>query len=142
MYIYILLRRNVYIFVQRYQISSGIEDFVATAFKKLHDRLSVCQQPTPSIVSRCIGFNTFILSVMPYTMSFFGLNSQELNRLRQTAVGFYLKKALDCCGDSPLYSTFFKGLLQCWTRAYLRWLPPLALHPPKKTQIHVYKLNV
>ena len=29
---------------------------------------------------------------MPYTMSFFGLNSQELNRLRQTAVGFILKR--------------------------------------------------
>ena len=43
-------------------------------------------------MSRCIGFNTFILSVMPYTMSFFGLNINEFNRLRQTAVGFILKR--------------------------------------------------
>ena len=33
-----------------------------------------------------------ILSVMPYTMSFFGLNTKELNCLRQTAVGFILKR--------------------------------------------------
>ena len=29
---------------------------------------------------------------MPYTISFFGLNTKELNRLRQTAVGFILKR--------------------------------------------------
>ena len=77
---------------QYYQQASGIEEYVATPFKKLHDRLKSFQQPTLSIVSRCIGFNTFILSVMPYTMSFFGLNTKELNRLRQTAVGFILKR--------------------------------------------------
>ena len=77
---------------QYYQQSSGIEEFVATPFKKLHERLKSFQQPTLSIISRCIGFNTFILSVMPYTMSFFGLNTNELNRLRQTAVGFILKR--------------------------------------------------
>ena len=77
---------------QEYQLSNGIEESVATPFKKPHERLKSFQQPTLSIVSRCIGFNTFILSVMPYTMSFFGLNTQELNRLRQTAVGFILKR--------------------------------------------------
>ena len=77
---------------QKYQLSSGIEEFVATPFKKLHERLKSFQQPTLSIMSRCIGFNIFILSFMPYTMSFLGLNTHELNRLRQTAVGFILKK--------------------------------------------------
>ena len=77
---------------QYYQQSSGIEEYVATPFKRLHDRLKSFQQPTLSIMSRCIGFNTFILSVMPYTMSFFGLITNELNRLRQTAVGFILKR--------------------------------------------------
>ena len=77
---------------QAYQLPSGIEEFVATPFRKLHERLKSFQQPTLSVVSRCIGFNTFILSVMPYTMSFFGLNTRELNRLRQTAVGFILKR--------------------------------------------------
>ena len=62
---------------QYYQQSSGIEEYVATPFKKFHDRLKSFQQPTLSIVSRCIGFNTFILSVMPYTMSFFGLNTKS-----------------------------------------------------------------
>ena len=54
---------------QYYQQASGIEEYVATPFKKLHDRLKSFQQPTLSIVSRCIGFNAFILGVMPYTMS-------------------------------------------------------------------------
>ena len=79
-------------YYQHYQQTSGIEEYVATPFKKLHDRLKSFQQPTLSIVSRCIGFNTFILSVIPYTMSFFGLNTKELNRLRQSAVGFILKR--------------------------------------------------
>ena len=142
MYIYILLRRNVYIFFQRYQISSGIEDFVATAFKKLHDRLSVCQQPTLSIVSRCIGFNTFILSVMPYTMSFFGLNSQELNRLRQTAVGFILKRHWIAAEILPFILRFLKDCSNVGPGPICAGCRPWPYIHPKKTQIHVYKLNV
>ena len=90
---------------QSCQISSGIEDFVATPFKKLHDRLKAFQQPTLSIVSRCIGFNTFILSVMPYTMSFFRTQQPGAQPFKTDRCWFYLKKALDCCGDSPLYVT-------------------------------------
>ena len=38
------------------------------------------------------GFNTFILSVMPYTISHFGLTTADLNRLRQAAARSILKR--------------------------------------------------
>ena len=61
-------------------------------FRKLLDRLKSFRRPTLSIIARCTGFNTFILSVMPYTISYFGLTSVDLNRLRQAAAKFILKR--------------------------------------------------
>ena len=37
-------------------------------------------RPTLSITARCTGFNTFILSVMPYTISYFGLTTADRER--------------------------------------------------------------
>ena len=48
--------------------------------------------PTLSIVARCTCFNTYIVSVMPYTASYFGLSTHDLNSLRQQAVTFLLKR--------------------------------------------------
>ena len=56
------------------------------------DRLKSFNRPTLSITARCTGFNTFILSVMPYTISYFGLTTADLNRLRQAAARFILKR--------------------------------------------------
>ena len=59
---------------------------------KLCDRLKSFYRPTLSITARCTGFNTFILSVMPYTISYFGLTTADLNRLRQASARFILKR--------------------------------------------------
>ena len=42
---------------------------IAGYAKKLSDRLKSFSRPTLSVVARCTGFNTFILSVMPHSMS-------------------------------------------------------------------------
>ena len=59
-------------------------------FKKLLHRLKLFGAPTLSIMARCTCFNTYILSVMPYTASYFGLDSVDLNKLRQYASKFIL----------------------------------------------------
>ena len=43
-------------------------------------------------MARSTAFNTYILSVMPYTISYFGLTSCDLNQLRQQAVKFILRR--------------------------------------------------
>ena len=43
-------------------------------------------------MARSTAFNTYILSVMPYTTSYFGLTSSDLNQLRQQAVKFILRR--------------------------------------------------
>ena len=68
-------------------------DFNAGPYRKLLDRLKSFNRPTLSITARCTGFNTFILSVMPYTISYFGLTMFDLNRLRQAASKFILKRS-------------------------------------------------
>ena len=68
-------------------------DFNAGPYRKLLDRLKSFNRPTLSITARCTGFNTFILSVMPYTISYFGLTTFDLNRLRQAASKFILKRS-------------------------------------------------
>ena len=42
----------------------------------MFDRLKFFSRPTLSIVARCTGHNTFILSVMPFSLSYFGLTSR------------------------------------------------------------------
>ena len=70
----------------------GLNDVNAGPFRKLCDRLKSFYRPTLSITARCTGFNTFILSVMPYTISYFGLTTADLNRLRQASARFILKR--------------------------------------------------
>ena len=70
----------------------GLDNFNSGPFRKLSDRLKSFYRPTLSITARCTGFNTFILSVMPYTISYFGLTTADLNRLRQAAARFILKR--------------------------------------------------
>ena len=59
-------------------------------FQKFQQRLRSFSTPTLSIIARSTCFNTYILSVMPYTASYFGLSSTDLNYLRQQAVKFIL----------------------------------------------------
>ena len=59
-------------------------------FKKLLHRLKLFGAPTLSVMARCTCYNTYILSVMPYTASYFGLDSVDLNKLRQYASKFIL----------------------------------------------------
>ena len=61
-------------------------------FQKFSQRLQTFRAPTLSIVARCTCFNTYIVSVMPYTASYFGLSTTDLNLLRQQAVTFLLKR--------------------------------------------------
>ena len=70
----------------------GLDNFNTGPFRKLVDRLKSFNRPRLSITARCTGFNTFILSVMPYTISYFGLTTADLNRLRQAAARFILKR--------------------------------------------------
>ena len=74
------------------EVSRGLDNYNTGPFRKLLDRLKSFNRPTLSIIARCTGFNTFILSVMPYTISYFGLTSTDLNRLRQAAARFILKR--------------------------------------------------
>ena len=61
-------------------------------FQKFSQRLQTFRAPTLSIVARCTCFNTYIVSVMPYTASYFGPSTTDLNLLRQQAVTFLLKR--------------------------------------------------
>ena len=74
------------------EVPRGLDNYNTGPFRKLLDRLKSFCRPTLSIIARCTGFNTFILSVMPYTISYFGLTSLDLNRLRQAAAKFILKR--------------------------------------------------
>ena len=78
-------------FIQ-YVVPQGLDNYNAGPFRKLLDRLKSFSRPTLSITARCTGFNTFVLSVMPYTISYFGLTTLDLNRLRQAAAKFILKR--------------------------------------------------
>ena len=77
---------------ERIEVGSGLDNFSTGPFCKLLDRLKAFSRPTPSITARCTGFNTFIISVMPYTISYFGLTTADLNRLRQAAAKFILRR--------------------------------------------------
>ena len=61
----------------------NLEEFNPAPARKMFDRLKSFSRPTLSIVARCIGYNTFILSVMPFSLSYFGLTSKDLNWLWQ-----------------------------------------------------------
>ena len=74
------------------EVPRGLGNYNTGPFRKLLDRLKSFCRPTLSIIARCTGFNTFILSVMPYTISYFGLTSVDLNRLRQAAAKFILRR--------------------------------------------------
>ena len=76
----------------RVEVCHGLGNCNSGPFRKLLDRLKSFSRPTLSIIARCTGFNKFILSVMPYTISYFGLTTLDLNRLRQAAAKFILKR--------------------------------------------------
>ena len=76
----------------RVEPPQGLDNVNSGPFRKLCDRLKSFYRPTLSITARCTGFNTFILSVMPYTISYFGLTTADLNRLRQASARFILKR--------------------------------------------------
>ena len=76
----------------RIEVCHGLGNYKSGPFRKLLDRLKSFSRPTLSITARCTGFNTFILSVMPYTISYFGLTTADLNRLRQAAAKFIFKR--------------------------------------------------
>ena len=69
-----------------------LDEFNPAPARKMFDRLKSFSRPTLSIVARCTGYNTFILSVMPYSLSYFGLTSKDLNWLRQAASKYILKR--------------------------------------------------
>ena len=69
-----------------------LEEFNPAPARKMFDRLESFSRPTLSIVARCTGYNTFILSVMPFSLSYLGLTSQDLNWLRQAASKYILKR--------------------------------------------------
>ena len=70
----------------------NLEEFNPAPARKMFDRLKSFSRPTLSIVARCTGYNTFILSVMPFSLSYFGLTSKDLNWLRQAASKYILKR--------------------------------------------------
>ena len=76
----------------RVEAGQGLNQFNSAPSRKLLERLKSFSRPTLSVMARSTGFNTFILSVMPYTISYFGLTSTDLNRLRQAAAKFILKR--------------------------------------------------
>ena len=69
-----------------------LDEFNPAPARKMFDRLKSFSRPTLSIVARCTGYNTFILSVMPFSLSYFGLTSKDLNWLRQAASKYILKR--------------------------------------------------
>ena len=69
-----------------------LRDVNEKPFQKFESRLRLFRQPQFSIMARSTAFNTYILSVMPYTISYFGLTSCDLNQLRQQAVKFILRR--------------------------------------------------
>ena len=69
-----------------------LRDISDKPFQKFESRLRLFRQPQFSIMARSTAFNTYILSVMPYTISYFGLTTQDLNELRQQAVKFILRR--------------------------------------------------
>ena len=69
-----------------------LRDINEKPFQKFESRLRLFRQPQFSVMARSTAFNTYILSVMPYTISYFGLTSSDLNQLRQQAVKFILRR--------------------------------------------------
>ena len=69
-----------------------LDEFNPAPARKMFDRLKSFSRPTLSILARCTGYNTFILSVMPFSLSYFGLTSKDLNWLRQAASKYILKR--------------------------------------------------
>ena len=69
-----------------------LDEFNPAPARKMLDRLKAFSRPTLSILARCTGYNTFILSVMPYSMSYFGLTTKDLNWLRQAASKYILRR--------------------------------------------------
>ena len=69
-----------------------LDEFNPAPARKIIDRLKSFSRPTLSILARCTGYNTFILSGMPFSLSYFGLTTKDLNWLRQAASKYMLKR--------------------------------------------------
>ena len=74
------------------QVAPRTYEFNPAPARKMFDRLKSFSRPTLSILARCTGYNTFILSVMPFSLSYFGLTTKDLNWLRQAASKYILKR--------------------------------------------------
>ena len=46
-----------------------LDEFNPAPARKMFDRLKSFSRPTLSILARCTGYNTFILNVMPFSLS-------------------------------------------------------------------------
>ena len=77
---------------QNVTIPVTLYDTKPAPFQKFSSRLQAFKSPTLSIMARCTCFNIFIVSVMPYTASYFGLSTYDPNLMRQQAVKFILKR--------------------------------------------------
>ena len=68
------------------------KEMVPAPCKKYQQRIDTFRGATLSVTARCTAYNTFIISVMPYTASYFGLSTTDLNTLRQSAVKYILRR--------------------------------------------------
>ena len=74
------------------QLANTWKETVPAPYQKYQRRITSFKEASLSIIARCTAYNSFIVSVMPYTASYFGLSTQDLNQLRQAAVKFVLKR--------------------------------------------------
>ena len=84
-----------------------LDEFNPAPARKMFDRLKSFSRPTFSMLARCSGYNTFILSVMPFSLSCFGLTSKDLNWFWQAASKYILKGS----GSKQRYSLISSGML-------------------------------
>ena len=75
-----------------YSAPSSLRESKPAPFQKFQQRLKSFSAPTLSVMAKSTCFDTYGLSVMPYTASYFGLSTADLNYLRQRAVKFVLGK--------------------------------------------------
>ena len=88
----------------------SLQECKPAPFKKFQLRLKNFRAPSLSVIARSTCFNTYILSVMPYTASYFGVSSQDLNFLRQQAAKFIIGRHWIESEMLPYYVLRFLGV--------------------------------
>ena len=108
-------------------------------FQKFQQRLRSFSAPTLSIIAKSTCFNTYILSVMPYTASYFGLSTTDLNYLRQKAVKFILGRHWI---EAEIFPYILRYLgVSVLTLLCLLQLPPLVYTSVKATDMKIFGLS-